>query len=221
MNFIDRTGEVRTMNNGLKATIINYKNSSNIDIQFENGQIVCHNTVNNFIKGNIKCPMIYIDMGDYYKVTNPNSKINMEFLIDKEDLCILSNYMWYIRMGYAYNSYFGFLHRYIINAPKDMQVDHINGNKIDNRKSNLRLCIQKENLRNVDKRTRNTSGYKGVFCVKSRGKDKTKIVSYKAYISCDNKIISLGCFNTLKQAALAYNEAAKKYHGKFARLNEV
>lgn len=104
------------------------------------------------------------------------------------------------------------LHRFIMNAPKNMQVDHINGNRLDNRKENLRLCTHQQNQMNKSKQVNNTSGYKGV----SLNKGKSK---YRARITLNRKEINLGSFKTKEKAALAYNQAAKKYHGKFANLN--
>ncbi len=106
------------------------------------------------------------------------------------------------------------LHRVLINAPNDKTVDHINGNTLDNRKINLRLCTNSENLRNSKKRKTNTSGYKGVSFCKSCKK-------YIASITLNYKKIRLGYFEDKKEAAIAYNMAAIKYHGNFAKLNEV
>ena len=94
-------------------------------------------------------------------------------------------------------------------------VDHINGNRLDNRNSNLRLCTRTQNNHNMKLSKRNRSGAKGVY-IQS---EKTLRVS----IMCNGKNIHLGSFpNTkqgLKQAKNAYNDAAKKYYGEFAYLN--
>lgn len=106
------------------------------------------------------------------------------------------------------------MHRYIMNAPKNKVVDHINGNTLDNRIENLRICSHKENIRNSKKCKNNTSGYTGVFFYK-----RTK--RWQSCIGVNNKIINLGYYDTKEEAALAYNEAAIKYFGEFAKLNEV
>lgn len=107
------------------------------------------------------------------------------------------------------------MHRIITNAPQDKQVDHINGNPLDNRKCNLRVCTQKENSRNREKRKEKTSSiYKGVCFHKRKHK-------WQASITLDGKLIHLGYFKTQNEAALIYNEAAKKYHGEFAKFNKV
>lgn len=109
-----------------------------------------------------------------------------------------------------------YLHRILINAKKGQVVDHINGNTLDNRLSNLRICTNAENIRNSKIPKNNKSGFKGVFFNKRL---KSKPFSVKLRINGKNKHI--GYYSTKKQAALAYNKAAKKYFGEFARLNVV
>ena len=103
------------------------------------------------------------------------------------------------------------MHRFIMGAVRGQQIDHINGNGLDNRKCNLRFCTIAENRRNVGRQKNNTSGYKGVYFNKRRGK-------YSSEIMADSKKIFLGYFTTIEEAYAAYCEAAKKYHGKFARI---
>lgn len=107
-----------------------------------------------------------------------------------------------------------FLHRIINNTPSGYVTDHINGDILDNRKKNLRACLAKENGRNINKPTTNTSGFKGV-CKTSNGN------KYRAYIRVGGKHMHIGAFSTPKEAALAYNEKAKEYYGEFCRLNDV
>lgn len=104
------------------------------------------------------------------------------------------------------------MHRYLLNAPAGSYVDHINGNKLDNRRENLRLCTNQENLRNAGRSKANTSGFKGVSYDKPRDK-------WAAYICPNGSKIFLGRFANAEAAARAYDEAALKYHGDFARLN--
>lgn len=103
-----------------------------------------------------------------------------------------------------------YLHREITNCPPDMQVDHINGNTLDNRKSNLRICSASENARNTKRSRTNTSGFKGIYWNKDMGK-------WQAYITHHGKHIYLGSYLTPQEAHAAYCEGAVKYHGKFAR----
>jgi hypothetical protein len=104
-----------------------------------------------------------------------------------------------------------YLHREIMNTPKGMICDHRDGNTLDCRKTNLRNCSLSENNRNQKLRKDNTVGLKGVSWIGRRNK-------YRAQIRINNKKIHLGCFVTKKEAYAAYCEAAKKYHGEFARV---
>ena len=104
------------------------------------------------------------------------------------------------------------MHREIMHAPEGVQVDHVNGNGLDNRKKNLRLCTHAQNLRNSQKYKNNSSGYKGVHWNKKRG-------VYQAYIMADRRHLYLGAFHTAELAARAYDRAARQYHGDYARLN--
>lgn len=102
------------------------------------------------------------------------------------------------------------MHREIMNAPDGTQVDHRDGDGLNNVDENLRECTNTQNTRNRGKQRNNTSGFKGVYS--HRGK-------YRAKIWVDNKIIHLGVFNTAEEAAHARDEAAIKYHGEFAWTN--
>ena len=105
------------------------------------------------------------------------------------------------------------IHRLLLGAtnPK-MQVDHINGNKLDNRKENLRLATNQQNQHNVGKRKNNTSGYKGVSWYRKRKK-------WKAAIKHNKKSIHLGYYDTPEEASRAYDKAAVEFFGEFAHLN--
>ena len=97
-------------------------------------------------------------------------------------------------------------------AKKGQVVDHINLNTLDNSRNNLRLCDYSSNTTNRKKHKNNTSGYKGVS---KAGK------KWKVNISKNGKRYYLGLFSCKKEAALEYNKAALKLHGKFARLNPI
>lgn len=111
------------------------------------------------------------------------------------------------------------MHRYIMQLAgfyiKNKQVDHINGNGLDNRLENLRIATKQQNNRNVSKRANNTTGYKGVV------KDNRHNNIFYARITINNKSKHLGTFNNILDAAKCYNQAAIKYHGEFASLNNV
>lgn len=134
-------------------------------------------------------------------------------IVDDDVFQWASKYKWHFHInGYAVNNRNKRLHRFIMNAPDKMDIDHINGNKLDNRRKNLRLCSRRENLRNQKMHKDNRSGYKGVTYHQNM---------WRARICVNYKRIELGCYKKIEDAVKAYNEAAIKYHGKFARLNEV
>lgn len=93
------------------------------------------------------------------------------------------------------------------------EVDHINSNRIDNRRSNLRLATSGENSRNQRRSKSNTTGYKGVSIVHNCPNRP-----FRARIVINGKEKHLGFFATAEEAHTAYCEGAKKYHGEFARF---
>lgn len=107
-----------------------------------------------------------------------------------------------------------FMHRQLLNPEEGYFVDHINRNTLDNRIKNLRIATRAENAKNSGKNKTNTTGYKGVFIEK-----KGNYFAYRARIKLNGEKINLGCFKTAVEAALAYDDAAIKYHGEFAFLN--
>lgn len=215
MNKIDRTNETRIMNNGLSATIVTYRNARDIDIEFSNGQIACNRRYFNFVKGQIFCPLAVEYFDDYAKVTNPNPKKEFSFLVDIDDLPIALSRLWVCSdTGYASSRDGVKLHRLIMKAKPNEYVDHIYGDKLDNRKKKMRLCTNAENCRNAKIKSNNTSGYKGV----TWHKDAKKWLAEITFNYCK---IYLGLHNDSKAAAIAYNEAASKYHGQFAKLNII
>jgi HNH endonuclease len=105
------------------------------------------------------------------------------------------------------------MHRLILDAPKGLFVDHVDGNCLNNQRSNLRLCTNRQNSQNRWRlHSNNTSGYKGVSQRKDSGK-------FFAYITFDSLKIHLGCFATAEEAARAYDKVASKLFGEFASLN--
>lgn len=96
-------------------------------------------------------------------------------------------------------------------AKKGQIIDHINGNKLDNRRSNLRFCTVAENSRNVSLRKDNKTGYKGVHYA-------THQKIYRASIKVDGKSIYLGGSKDINKAVELYRQGAIKYHKEFARF---
>lgn len=103
--------------------------------------------------------------------------------------------------------------RLLTKAPLGLYVDHINGDTLDNQKSNLRVCTRQQNCFNRSINKKNKYGYKGIYPI---GHEK-----WGAKIGINRKTIHLGSFKTKTEAAISYNKAAKKYFGEFARLNPV
>ena len=106
------------------------------------------------------------------------------------------------------------MHRFIMDVATGFVTDHINGDKLDNRKCNLRICKQYQNAANRGSNKNNSSGYKGVCWDKRKNKWMAKIQVNRKYIFC-------GYESTPELAALKYNEFAQKHFGEFAVLNQV
>lgn len=106
------------------------------------------------------------------------------------------------------------MHRQLLNAPNDVEVDHIDNNGLNNQRSNIRLCTKIENGYNRTKYANNKSGFKGVW----QEKGETK---WRARIKVNKKYIHLGRHVTPEIAWEAYKEAAKKYHKEFANYKET
>lgn len=102
------------------------------------------------------------------------------------------------------------VHRKVMNNPEGMRIDHIDRNKLDNRKQNLRTCSNVENCMNIGISKRNTSGYKGVRRAQRANR-------WEAYITVYGKKFYLGSFIKIEDAAKAREEAEVKYYGEFAR----
>jgi hypothetical protein len=105
------------------------------------------------------------------------------------------------------------MHREIIDVPEDMFIDHINHNGLDNRRANLRPATPAQNSRNARyPKTNKSSKYRGVWYNKQNQK-------WRSVITVNRKKKQLGYFNSARDAAIAYDRAAKKYHKKFAITN--
>jgi len=149
-------------------------------------------------------------------------------LIDDEDLEKIKEHIWHLQYAKTIKGFYVnrhsksikgkrsciSLHRYIVDAQRGEVVDHINHNTLDNRKENLRKCTHSQNSGNRNKMTQKCSShYKGVTY-------NLKTNKYIATIQPNNTSVHLGYFETEDQAAIAYNIAAVKYFGEFARPND-
>lgn len=147
-------------------------------------------------------------------------------LVDNEDFEFLNQWKWTCsarkHTSYAYRNVYQnsqyvqrvYMHRAILNPPPGMQTDHINGDGLDNRRCNLRICTPSQNLANSRKRKGTTSQYKGV----SWGQ---KSQCWTAAIDEGGQDVYLGHFDDEEEAAIAYNYAARRLYGEYARLNPV
>lgn len=141
-------------------------------------------------------------------------------LVDDADFTWLSHWRWlYVGRGYAgrfrktpAGNRLVYLHRLLLDAGPDQVVDHINGDRLDNRRANLRLVTPSENQQNRALPAHNTSGYKGVCWHKRIGK-------WHVRIGLNGDRIHLGYYHNLTTAALVYDAAARHYFGEFAHLN--
>ena len=144
-------------------------------------------------------------------------------LVDDEDYDFLAGLKWHaVKRGDNYYvqrtiivkgvTKYIHMHREIMNPPRWMVVDHINGDALDNTRENLRVCTQGQNACNRKSSKNSASKYLGV----SWDSEKRR---WRAQIRTNSKAKKLGRFKTELEAAIIYNIAARKYHGEFARPN--
>lgn len=161
-----------------------------------------------------KCHNDYIPHGDYVEIHTNQGHI---ILLDAEDVHKVNNVYWYVDdCGYARALLDGKhirMHRLLLDIPFGMVVDHISGNTLDNRKSNLRLCTPHQNAFNSKLRKDNQSGYKGVCLYRSR----RGTVRYVASIGYNGKRICLGTYDSLEQAASVRESAERELYGEYSR----
>lgn len=140
----------------------------------------------------------------------------MVALVDDTDHPMLSQLTWYARTNghgnwYAITGRRCHMHRLILCPPVGVEIDHANGDGLDNRRANLRYATRAENSRNLQRPARRLSSFKGVHPSKS-GK-------WFARVNFEHQVIHLGSFVLEEDAARAYDAAALRYFGEFARLN--
>jgi hypothetical protein len=141
-----------------------------------------------------------------------------DILIDDEDAALLSQYRWRVhkygrRLWYATMHATGetvYMHRLIMAPTQDQEVDHIDGNGLNNHRGNLRCCSHAENIRNRVKRKDSLNPYKGVY---PNGR------KWSARLHIDGRFRRLGNFETPEEAARCYDRAIVEQHGEYARRN--
>lgn len=148
-------------------------------------------------------------------------------IVDAADYEWLMRWKWHFNYkGYAARSeYVGVkhgkqivkterMHRIIANPPSHLSVDHIDGNRLNNSRNNLRWATSSQNKCNSQKKRKGkySSKFKGVSWRDNK---------WRARFSQNNKTVHLGDFESEIDAAKAYNEAVKQHHGEFALLNEI
>lgn len=132
-------------------------------------------------------------------------------ICDEEDWERWKSFTWQESGGYARTRILGKhtrFHRLVVNAPKGMEIDHINRNKLDNRKSNLRIVSHKANMLNRGKTRKSTTGIAGVY----QKKGDTK---YFAQIKVNEERLYLGKFESIEEAKKARLNAEKEYRDTF------
>ena len=156
------------------------------------------------IEGDIAKIPLGVDAKNGYAIVDAD----MAWLADNHQFCLSDN-------GYAKTDIDGAgvrLHHLIMGKPpKPLVTDHINRDRLDNRKSNLRFVTFRRNIQNA-KGQPNRSGFKGVAYVNTTGK-------WRAYIKPHGKQLNIGTFTTKEEAAKAYDREAKRYWGDYAYLN--
>ena len=159
-------------------------------------------------------------MGNKYKMTDQGYGVAYfqnggAFLFDELDLPMIQDHTWHHgKRGYPATHHRGktvVFHKMLYPGIKD-EIDHINGDKLDNRRSNLRIVTHQQNAFNQKRRITNTSGYIGVSGVKDSD-------NYEAYIHLHGHKHHLGVFDSARNAARTRDCVAKLVFGEYARLN--
>ena len=145
-------------------------------------------------------------------------------MVDNRDFHRLNRYKWYAsKMGQQFYAArhrpkgekpnLVLMHREVLNAPSGVEVDHRFGNGLDNRRRKIRIATNSQNHMSVQKpQARKSSKYRGVCWNRFAGK-------WRAGLRMGGRHFHLGYFHNEKEAAIAYDRAAKKYFGKFAAPN--
>ena len=161
-----------------------------------------------------RCPNRIETLENLVVIWLPYSGSEKPCFIDAADYHLVKEHRWHAKKGrdktvfYARSTEGAYMHALLVGK----NADHKDGDGLNNRRENLRSATASENARNKGARIDNVTGFKGVYINHGR---------FYATITVNRVIHRLGRFNTAIEAARAYNEAAKKYHGEFAYLNDV
>ena len=210
----------RLIMNAPKGMQVDHKNANRLDNQRDNLRLATHSQNCSYRKSSTKPASGYRGVTKYQKKNELKWIARIEVNGRKKYLGIYNTpelaakvYDTYAEALYGKFSVlnFPYMHREIMGNPKK-DIDHMNNNKLDNRKQNLRLCSPSQNGSNMKIPKSNKSGFKGVSWNKQHKK-------WSAYIYKNYKHIFIGSFEDKQEAALAYNKAATVYFGEFARIN--
>lgn len=165
-------------------------------------------------------------MGDYMLI--PLSK-GRHAKVSPEDYERLSKYSWHYHPGRFGKGYARggpgkgrvMMHRFILNAPKDIQVDHANHDPLDNRRSNIRPCTHRQNIQNLSRVRGDLPKGVSLWAPSRRfaANYAPGFTRYRTRITVNGRRIHVGTYRTVEEAARAYDDAAKKHFGEFAFLN--
>ena len=153
-----------------------------------------------------------VNMAKKIKMTNSE----LCAVVDDDYYEAVIQHTWHLNKGKPKATIDGkliYLHTFLLGRAANKVIDHINGDGLDNRISNLRHCSQGQNIMNTMSRG-GVSKYKGVDYQKRTGR-------WRARVRANGVEFHLGYYQSEENAALAYNEAAKTLHGEYARLNSV
>jgi hypothetical protein len=167
----------------------------------------------------------YIKKGDYYELHIDGSIHGNKIIkIDNDDVEKIKKHHWCIIKCCRCNKVYYYIisdglliQRFImniINKDRNIVVDHKNGDTLDNRKNNLKVCSQKENVRKSELSLNNTSGHVGVCWYKNTGQ-------WMAKIQVDYKQITLGYFDNIEDAVKAREKAEITYFGEYTPLKKI
>lgn len=158
----------------------------------------------------------------YIKTGQTRSDVKRQWLVmvDDEDYEFLEQFKWQVDREKSVKTHANprlkdiLMHRVIMKPKKGVEIDHIDGNRLNNQKSNLRFATSSQNKINRGPRKDNKSGFKGVSWHKQRN-------LWTARIMTGGKYKHLGLFKTLEEAAEAYNAEATTYYGEYAWQNKI